>query len=50
MNPTTLSALAGFPSQQEARGLIHYLCSHGQQHLAGLRWLAGKIDASTVAQ
>jgi len=32
------------------RSLIHYLCSHDQQHLAGLQWLAGKIDASTIAQ
>lgn len=30
------------------RSLIHYLCSHDQQHLAGLQWLAGKIDASTI--
>ncbi|KQX91265.1 DinB family protein [Variovorax sp. Root473] len=28
------------------RSLIHYLCSHDQQHLAGLQWLAGKIDAA----
>lgn len=28
-----------------ARGLVHYLCSHDQQHLAGLQWLLGKIDA-----
>jgi hypothetical protein len=28
------------------RGLIHYLCSHDQQHLAGLQWLLGKIDAA----
>lgn len=27
------------------RGLIHFLCSHDQQHLAGLQWLAGKIAA-----
>ena len=27
------------------RGLIHYLCSHDQQHLAGLQWLLAKIDA-----
>ena len=27
------------------RGLAHYLCSHDQQHLAGLQWLLGKIDA-----
>ena len=25
------------------RSLVHYLCSHDQQHLAGLQWLAGKI-------
>jgi hypothetical protein len=24
------------------RGLVHYLRSHDQQHLAGLHWLAGK--------
>jgi len=28
------------------RGLMHYLCSHDQQHLAGLQWLLGQIDAS----
>jgi hypothetical protein len=28
------------------RGLIHFLCSHDQQHLAGLQWLLGKIDAA----
>jgi hypothetical protein len=28
------------------RGLIHYLCSHDQQHLAGLQWLLGKIAAA----
>lgn len=26
--------------------LIHYLCSHDQQHLAGLQWLLGKIAAA----
>jgi len=25
------------------RGLIHYLCSHDQQHLAGIQWLAGQF-------
>lgn len=25
------------------RGLLHYLSSHDQQHLAGLQWLLGKI-------
>lgn len=28
------------------RSLVHYLCSHDQQHLAGLQWLLGKIDAT----
>lgn len=27
------------------RGLVHYLCSHDQQHLAGLQWLLGKTLA-----
>jgi hypothetical protein len=30
------------------RGLVHFLCSHDQQHLAGLQWLLGKIDAANV--
>jgi hypothetical protein len=25
------------------RGLMHFLCSHDQQHLSGLQWLLGKI-------
>ena len=29
------------------RGLVHYLCSHDQQHLAGLQWLLGKIDGQS---
>ena len=32
------------------RSLVHYLCSHDQQHLAGLQWLLGKIDAQRVTQ
>jgi len=32
------------------RSLVHYLCSHDQQHLAGLQWLLGKIDASHTAR
>ena len=31
------------------RSLVHYLCSHDQQHLAGLQWLLGKIEASRVS-
>jgi hypothetical protein len=29
-------------------GLVHYLCSHDQQHLAGLQWLRGKIEGRRV--
>ena len=28
------------------RGLVHMLCSHDQQHLAGLQWLMARIDAA----
>ena len=31
------------------RSLVHYLASHDQQHLAGLQWLLGKIDAARHA-
>jgi hypothetical protein len=27
-------------------GLAHYLCSYDQQHLAGLQWLLGQMQAS----
>jgi hypothetical protein len=27
------------------RSLVHYLCSHDQQHLSGLQWLMGKIES-----
>jgi hypothetical protein len=58
---TTLQLLRGLePGQFERRaefegygpvslrGLVHYLCSHDQQHLAGLQWLLGKTDAARV--
>lgn len=32
------------------RSLVHYLCSHDQQHLAGLQWLLGKIEAARATQ
>ena len=28
------------------RWLVHMLCSHDQQHLAGLQWLMARIDAA----
>ena len=31
------------------RGLVHYLCSHDQQHLSGLQWLLGKIESAAHA-
>jgi hypothetical protein len=31
------------------RSLVHYLCSHDQQHLAGLQWLLGKVEAFRVS-
>ena len=54
----TLEIIAAFtPAQLErtamfdgapitVRGLVHMLCSHDQQHLAGLQWLMARIDAS----
>ena len=58
----TLRMLRGLDDAQLARlavfegygpvtlqGLIHYLCSHDQQHLSGLQWLLGKIDAARHA-
>ncbi|ESQ86331.1 hypothetical protein AEAC466_03790 [Asticcacaulis sp. AC466] len=42
-----LSRIAEFEDygRVTVRSLMHFLCSHDQQHLAGLQWLAGKIDA-----
>jgi hypothetical protein len=32
------------------RSLVHYLCSHDQQHLAGLQWLLGRIESSRAGK
>jgi hypothetical protein len=38
--------LAAFrAARAQTLDLVHYLCSHDQQHLAGLQWLLGQIDA-----
>ncbi len=29
--------------QLTVKALVHYLCSHDQQHLSGLQWLLGKV-------
>jgi hypothetical protein len=55
----TMALLAGVTPEQFARtavlegygrvtlrSLLHYLCSHDQQHLAGLQWLLGKLAAA----
>jgi hypothetical protein len=31
------------------RALVHYLCSHDQQHLSGLQWLLGKVHSAERA-
>lgn len=54
----TLNRLASLSPEQFARkatftgygsvslkGLVHYLCSHDQQHLSGLQWLLGQIES-----
>jgi len=48
LTPETLARTAEFEGYGALtlRSLVHYLCSHDQQHLAGLQWLLGKIDAS----
>ena len=30
------------------RSLVHYLCSHDQQHLSGLQWLLGKLSGHST--
>jgi hypothetical protein len=32
--------------QLTVKSLVHYLCSHDQQHLSGLQWLLGKIESN----
>ena len=56
----TLELISTFTPQQLARpaqfngapatllGLVHYLCSHDQQHLSGLQWLLARIAAARV--
>ncbi|WPC06229.1 DinB family protein [Pseudomonas benzenivorans] len=58
----TLERLQGLSDLQWARtgylegygrltviGLVHYLCSHDQQHLAGLQWLLGRMQSGATA-
>ncbi|HEY4128119.1 MAG TPA: DinB family protein [Gammaproteobacteria bacterium] len=45
VSPQHLARKAEFEGygQTTLKGLVHYLCSHDQQHLAGLQWLLGKM-------
>jgi hypothetical protein len=47
LSPEHLARKAEFEGygQTTLKGLVHYLCSHDQQHLAGLQWLAGRMDS-----
>ena len=47
LNPEQAERMAEFEDYgpSSLRSLAHYLCSHDQQHLAGLQWLLGKIEA-----
>lgn len=46
-SPADLARTADFEGYGPTtlRGLAHLLCSHDQQHLAGLHWLLGRIAA-----
>ena len=48
LSPEQLERTAEFEGYGSVtlRGLVHYLCSHDQQHLAGLQWLMGKIEGA----
>lgn len=46
LNPDQLRRPAVFDGYGPTtlRGLVHFLCSHDQQHLAGLQWLLGQTS------
>jgi hypothetical protein len=49
LSPQQLARRAEFEGygQTTLKGLVHYLCSHDQQHLAGLQWLMGMSSTGT---
>ncbi|HEY3645007.1 MAG TPA: DinB family protein [Gammaproteobacteria bacterium] len=49
LSPQHLSRKAEFEGYGPTtlKGLVHYLCSHDQQHLAGMQWLLGKIQVAS---
>ena len=47
LTPQQLMRAAEFEGHRVTlRGLVHNLCSHDQQHLAGMQWLLARIAAS----
>jgi hypothetical protein len=46
LTPKQLARPAEFEGRPATlRSLVHYLCSHDQQHLAGLQWLLAQMQA-----
>ena len=46
LTPQQLARAAEFEGYRVTlRGLVHNLCSHDQQHLAGMQWLLAKMAA-----
>ena len=49
LNPQQCARTAEFDGVPvTAVGLVHLLCSHDQQHLAGLQWLLARIEAARL--
>jgi hypothetical protein len=50
VTPTQLDRSAVFEGYGAVtlRALAHFLCSHDQQHLAGLQWLLGKMQTASA--
>lgn len=50
LDDAQLARRAAFEGYGEVtlRGLVHYLCSHDQQHLAGMQWLLGRIAVAST--
>ena len=48
LSAADLKRTAAFQGYGEVtvKSLVHYLCSHDQQHLSGLQWLLGKIEST----
>lgn len=47
LTPQQLARAAEFEGHHVTlRGLVHNLCSHDQQHLAGMQWLLARMAAS----